>query len=87
LIWGYDLARFSKNGRLIASSFVSINKDANVVMKDSNVYMPYGSFGFEISDMYEVNGSRTNMIVSPKIHLLFIQIILYQKITVATLRS
>ncbi len=66
LIWGYDLARFSKNGRLIASSFIGINKDANVVMKDSNVYMPYGSFGFEISDMYEVNGSRTNMIVSPK---------------------
>ena len=66
LIWGYDLARFSKNGRLIESSFIGINKDVNVVMKDSNVYMPYGSFGFEISDMYEVNGSRTNMIVSPK---------------------
>ena len=66
LIWGYDFARFSKNGHHIESSFIGINKDANVITKDGNVYMPYGSFGFEISDMYEVNGSRVNMIISPK---------------------
>jgi photosystem II stability/assembly factor-like uncharacterized protein len=66
LIWGYDFAKFSENGHLIESSFIGINKDANVITKDGNVYMPYGSFGFEISDMYEVNGSRVNMIISPK---------------------
>ncbi len=66
LIWGYDFARFSENGHLIESSFIGINKDANVITKDGNVYMPYSSFGFEISDIYEVNGSRVNMIISPK---------------------
>ncbi len=64
LVWGYDFIRFSKGGHLIESSFPGIKSDVKVKIQDENVYMPRGSFGLKIADMYPDSGSRENNIIS-----------------------
>lgn len=63
---GYISASFTKEGHLINSSIPDINNDTDVKVEGNNIYMPYGSFGFCLSDMYSSDlGSRNNNIVSP----------------------
>jgi len=64
LVWGYDTARFTKDGHLIESSIPGIKSDVKVKVQDGNVYMPCGSFGLKIADMYSDSGSRENNIIS-----------------------
>ena len=64
LVWGYDTACFTKDGHLIESSIPGIKSDVKVKVQDGNVYMPCGSFGLKIADMYSDSGSRENNIIS-----------------------
>jgi len=75
LIWGYDYAKFTKDGKLIESSTQNANvliqpsllpqfkKEAKVVYEGNHVYMPYGSFGARVTEMYKGAGVSGNIII------------------------
>jgi photosystem II stability/assembly factor-like uncharacterized protein len=66
LVWGYVSVSFTRTGQLIKSSIPGISSDTDVKIEGNNIYMPYGSFGFGLSDMYSSDlGSRNNNIVTP----------------------
>ncbi len=66
LIWGYDFIRFSKGGQLIESSIPGIKSNVKVKVQDGDVYMPDGSFGLSINEIYySDSSSRNNNIVTP----------------------
>ncbi len=52
LAWGYDYARFSKEGKLINASFPGASS-TTVKFENGDVYMPLGSFGFGSNEMYD----------------------------------
>lgn len=75
LIRGYDYAKYSKDGKLVESTTKNANvtiqpsmmpwfKDnVKVVLEDKRVYMPYGSFGLKVRDMYQGAGVAGNIIL------------------------
>ena len=77
LIWGYDYARFTKDGKLIESSTKDANvaldpsmmpwfkSQAKVVVEDDRIYMPYGSFGSRLNEIYYKRTNRGGNIIIP----------------------
>ena len=73
LAWGYDYATFSKEGHLSDSTFHNITRDTKVSFDGSDTYMPYGSFGLYLSDLYSLSfSSRSNDILTNPKELSFI---------------
>jgi len=64
LIWGYDYAKFSKFGKLIESSMPQVKLDAKVVLDGGSVYMPYGSFGLKLNEIFLGSGIGGDVIIS-----------------------
>jgi len=76
LVRGYDYAKFTRDGKLLESTTKNADvtiqpslmpwfkDEAKVVTEGSHVYMPYGSFGLKVREIYLCAGRGGN-IISP----------------------
>ncbi len=76
IVRGYDYAKFTRDGKLLESTTKNADvtiqpslmpwfkDEAKVVTEGSHVYMPYGSFGLKVREIYRDAGAAGN-IISP----------------------
>jgi len=75
LIWGYDYAKYTKDGKLVSSTtenakvtiqsslLPSFKKQITVVNDGNNVYLPYDSIGARLDEIYKGAGVAGDIIL------------------------
>ncbi len=75
LIFGYDYAKFTKDGTLVESTTKNVKatvqpallpvfKSGKVIEENNHIYMPYGTFGTKIIEIYKGAGTGGDTIIS-----------------------